>query len=135
MILNNFNHKNSPKTLVADILEIKLSHWYFLSKIYTFNNSKPYCLEQILCFILIIALSLFGFQVIKSQLLLFLHSFISYIYLSIYRSIYLSIYMKYITLPKLTILAILFKITSIRLYKNPTDCFLLLPTQDNFSTN
>lgn len=55
MILNNFNHKNSPKTLVADILEIKLSHWYFLSKIYTFNNSKPYCLEQILCFILIIA--------------------------------------------------------------------------------
>ena len=39
--------------------------------------------------------------------------------------------MKYIKLPKLTILAILFKITSIRLYKNPTDCFLLLPTQDN----
>ena len=48
---------NSMQTLVEDIPKIKLSHW-FLSKTYTFNTWNSHCLEQILCFILIITLSL-----------------------------------------------------------------------------
>ena len=59
---------DSIQTLVEDIPKIKLSHWSLQSKTYTFNNSNSYCLEQILCFILIITLSLLRFWVIKSQL-------------------------------------------------------------------
>ena len=58
-------HKHSwLSTWILKTLNSKRSQWFLMSKNLkklTFSNSNSHCLEQILCFILIIALLPFGF--------------------------------------------------------------------------